>query len=189
MLEITRRELFGAAFGTALLSTGDTLSAMLPEKLPPVLIFNRDIECCHRFAAAGAALGANSIGFNGDISQLWFSHLADVVARGNAIMGLSTSGVRFCLELLMGPAMRRAYLASHPRSGHHAIECGASGICVDEAHDHDDWPAAVAHIAMAHAHLRDDVVHKFTDRAGLASGELESWVYLPRHYNIRHAKG
>jgi len=102
--------------GTAERSSSDAEASSLP--LYKVL-FDRRFAPSVTFARAAEALGADTLGFEGDITDIWFRDLSLRWAREPvAVAGLTAHGPLFCLERWgWDHGLRVVYRTQHDRLG------------------------------------------------------------------------
>lgn len=85
-------------------ATDTALAAPLASAAPELLIVDRQFAGSAALAAAARRAGATVHSIAGDLTNVWYEHLALLWPRGKALTleGLTTPQSLFCLELLAG---------------------------------------------------------------------------------------
>lgn len=185
---MNRREFLGAGVVTAAMTAAGPANAIAVGRRDAIVVFDNRFEEARRFAAAARGrYGLPAFGFSGDATSLWHDTLASALGEGQAVIGLTAGGTRFCLQLLSGPGIRITHHVTHTIEAlapKHVCWTGVDDVG-SELHCAPAWPELAAQIAFRRV---IEAPRPRVDRAASreypayrlpAAQELESWVLAP----------
>jgi hypothetical protein len=153
-----------------------------------VVVIDTRFEQALRFAdAATRHYGLRVLGFAVDATALWHERLVPELSKGNAVIGLTAGGVRFCLQLMAGPGVRCVHHVTHTGSGpmpDHVCWTGQHGLDQD-LRCAQDWPEQAARIAADQAmfplarRIEPAAARTYPAYRLPDAEHLESWVFAP----------
>lgn len=135
------------------------------------VVFDNRFPEARAFGANAAGRGMTALAFITDPTELWHDRLRPDLLAGIPIIGMSTAGVRFCLELMAGTDGRLTHLARHdgdraqPAARIPAWVAAAFGLASEQAEcgNRGERTRPMSHPCHQPAH-----------------GEFETWALVPR---------
>ncbi|QGY79274.1 hypothetical protein [Sphingorhabdus lacus] len=185
---MNRRMFLGTGIATAAVTMAGSARATIAPRRDAVVVFDTRFEAARRFAAeAEAQQGLRTFGFAGDATTLWHDCLAKALNNGQAVIGLTAGGARFCLQLMASPGIRCIHHVTHSAptlTSQHVCWTGEKSVD-QELRCAPSWPEHAALVAIKKAFRTqggpvDPVVsgryptHQLPDE-----DHLESWVFAP----------
>lgn len=185
---MNRREFLGTGLATAAVTMAGSAGATIAPGMDAVVVFDTRFEAARRFSAEVVAQqGLRTFGFAGDATAVWHDCLVKALNNGQAVIGLTAGGARFCLQLMASPGIRCVHHVTHsaptPTSQH---VCWAGEKSVDqELRCAPSWPEHAALVAIKRAfHTQNGPVEpvisgRYPTHHLPDEGHLESWVLAP----------